>query len=201
MLEGIRVGVMRRIATKIKSVERWIGNYGPLIMKKLNQNILESVGWKVDFNGDDGYEIKKGRNQLKVEVENRSCSCRSWDLSGIPCVHAICAIFDQGRDPEGYIDAWRPKRKRNREASEVPSSRGNGTTTTSGTTIACGKLKLSKKGKDMRCSISASDNSNYILVALLLVSISYLYGNALYLHLIQGKCYKFKEENFYRIYG
>nr|GLL29720.1 uncharacterized protein LOC109163527 [Ipomoea trifida] len=156
MHEDIRVGVMRRIATKIKSVERWTGNHGPLIMKKLNQNILESVGWKVN----DRYEIKKGRNQLKVKVENRSCSCRSWDLSGIPCAHAICAIFDQGRDPEGYIDAWRPKRKTNRETSEVPSSRGNGTTTTSGTTIACGKLKLSKKGKDMRCSICKNLSHN-----------------------------------------
>nr|GMD06144.1 uncharacterized protein LOC109147413 [Ipomoea batatas] len=49
MHSDIRVGVMRRIATKIKSVERWTGNHGPLIMKKLNQNILESVGWKVSM--------------------------------------------------------------------------------------------------------------------------------------------------------
>ncbi|XP_019153624.1 PREDICTED: uncharacterized protein LOC109150172 [Ipomoea nil] len=35
-------------------------------MKKLNHNILENVGWKVDFNGDYGYEIMNGRNQFKI---------------------------------------------------------------------------------------------------------------------------------------
>ncbi|XP_031120262.1 uncharacterized protein LOC116023403 [Ipomoea triloba] len=105
MLEDIRVGVMRRIAKKIKSVESWTGNYRPLVMKKLNTNIHKSMGWKVDFNGDDGYEIKKGRQQFKVKLTGRSCSCRAWDLSGIPCPHAICAIFDIGREPHDYIDS------------------------------------------------------------------------------------------------
>ncbi|XP_019150642.1 PREDICTED: uncharacterized protein LOC109147413 [Ipomoea nil] len=105
MLEDIRVGVMRRIAKKFKAVESWTGNYGPLIMKKLDTNIHESMGWKVDFNGDDGYEIKKGRQQFKVKLASRSCSCRAWDLSGIPCPHAICAIFDIGREPHEYIDS------------------------------------------------------------------------------------------------
>ncbi|XP_019181393.1 PREDICTED: uncharacterized protein LOC109176417 [Ipomoea nil] len=104
MLKDIRVGVMRKIAKKIKSVESWTGNYGPLIMKKLDTNIHESMGWKIDFNRDDGYEIKKGRQQFKVKLACRSCSCRAWDLYGVQCPHAICAIFDVGRERHEYID-------------------------------------------------------------------------------------------------
>ncbi|CAH9133824.1 unnamed protein product, partial [Cuscuta epithymum] len=109
MLEDIRVGMMKRIAKKRKYVERWPGNFGPIIMKKLNKNVLASQAWHVDFNGDDGYEIKKGRHQFKVSLNRRTCSCRKWDLSGIPCAHSICAILDKGDQPEDYVDRWYSK--------------------------------------------------------------------------------------------
>ncbi|CAN1137101.1 hypothetical protein LINPERPRIM_LOCUS21255 [Linum perenne] len=31
------------------------------------------------------------------------CSCRSWDLTGIPCCHAITCIISEGNNPEKYI--------------------------------------------------------------------------------------------------
>ncbi|XP_019172867.1 PREDICTED: uncharacterized protein LOC109168308 [Ipomoea nil] len=68
MLEDIRVGSRRRIARKMKSIDTWKGRYGPFIMKKVTENKKESIGWKVHFNGDDGYEIKKGRHQFKVKL-------------------------------------------------------------------------------------------------------------------------------------
>lgn len=104
MLEDIRVQTMTRIARCRKNVGKWHGNFGPRIMKKLNENIVEGIGWHVDFNGDDGYEIKKGRQQFKVKLKGKTCSCRAWDLTGIPCPHACCAIFDLGKDPEEFID-------------------------------------------------------------------------------------------------
>ncbi|CAH9093048.1 unnamed protein product [Cuscuta epithymum] len=72
-------------------------------MKKLNKNIIAGQGWHVDYNGDDGYEIKKGRFQYKVSLNTRSCACRRWDLCGIPYAHAICAILDKGDEPESYV--------------------------------------------------------------------------------------------------
>ncbi|CAH9137598.1 unnamed protein product, partial [Cuscuta epithymum] len=103
MFEGMRVAMMKRIAKKRKYVRKWPGAFGPLIMKKLNKSIIASQGWHVDFNGDDGYEIKKGRFQFKVSLNTRSCACRRWDLCGIPCAHAICAILDKGDEPETYV--------------------------------------------------------------------------------------------------
>lgn len=65
---------------------------------------MDSVGWQVDFNGVDGFGVKKGREQYKVKLQARTCSCRGWDLNGIPCLHAVCAIFDRKKYPEDYID-------------------------------------------------------------------------------------------------
>ncbi|MBA0779670.1 hypothetical protein Gotri_003896, partial [Gossypium trilobum] len=38
-----------------------------------------------------------------VDLEKMTCSCRLWDLSGIPCVHTVCAIYNKEEDPEKYL--------------------------------------------------------------------------------------------------
>nr|GMD45462.1 uncharacterized protein LOC109174707 [Ipomoea batatas] len=38
-----------------------------------------------------------------VDLMNRNCSCRRWDLTGIPCSHAIAAIRKQRESPEYYV--------------------------------------------------------------------------------------------------
>ncbi|CAH9088360.1 unnamed protein product, partial [Cuscuta europaea] len=104
MLEDIRVGMMTRIAMKRQHAGRWKGNICPNVKKILNGNIMNSSKWRLVFNGDDGYEVKRGKYQYKVKLEGQTCSCRLWDLTGIPCSHAICAMFDCGKDPESYVD-------------------------------------------------------------------------------------------------
>lgn len=33
-----------------------------------------------------------------VDLEGRICSCREWDLTGVPCVHARLALINEGKD-------------------------------------------------------------------------------------------------------
>nr|GLL46201.1 uncharacterized protein LOC109174707 [Ipomoea trifida] len=40
---------------------------------------------------------------FKVDLINKQCSCRRWDLTGIPCSHAIAAIRKQRESPEDYV--------------------------------------------------------------------------------------------------
>lgn len=61
LLEDIRVVTMTRVTKKKIVAENWRGNYGSLVMKKLNESILGSAGWDVASNGVEGYEIKKGQ--------------------------------------------------------------------------------------------------------------------------------------------
>ncbi|XP_019178873.1 PREDICTED: uncharacterized protein LOC109174035 [Ipomoea nil] len=111
MLEDIRVFVMKRIAKKKAIAERWRGNYGSCVLKKLNENILDSANWEVVYNGAEGYEVKKGSFQFKVNLELKTCSCRLWQLSGMPCSHSICAIFHKGHQPDQYIHEWYSKER------------------------------------------------------------------------------------------
>ena len=38
-----------------------------------------------------------------------TCSCRSWQLSGIPCQHGCAAIYFLRKNPEDYISEWYSK--------------------------------------------------------------------------------------------
>ncbi|XP_065855114.1 uncharacterized protein [Euphorbia lathyris] len=109
MLDEIRVLVMKRIAIKSKLPSTWICDISERAFKKLEQNIKESFDWQVDFNGDDGYEIthvNKATLRHIVQLEKKTCSCRAWELSGIPCQHAMPAILDAKKEPIDYVVHW-----------------------------------------------------------------------------------------------
>lgn len=37
-------------------------------------------------------------------MKNRTCSCRKWDLTGIPCFHGYQAILSINVETESYVD-------------------------------------------------------------------------------------------------
>ncbi|KAH7842337.1 hypothetical protein Vadar_004094 [Vaccinium darrowii] len=41
--------------------------------------------------------------------QQQSCSCRRWDLTGIPCEHAARVIVELGGEPEEYVSDWYSK--------------------------------------------------------------------------------------------
>ena len=59
----------------------------------------------VRFNGDAGYEVDLGEDHFSVNLEDKRCTCRRFDLSGIPCAHAICAIRDLKANVKDYVSS------------------------------------------------------------------------------------------------
>ncbi|KAL2245996.1 UNVERIFIED_CONTAM: hypothetical protein Sindi_2867800, partial [Sesamum indicum] len=54
---------------------------------------------------DFHYEIScYDDSKYTVDLGKQSCSCRKWDLCGIPCKHAMSAICSQVKKPEDYVD-------------------------------------------------------------------------------------------------
>ncbi|XP_070030916.1 uncharacterized protein [Nicotiana tomentosiformis] len=75
MLEDIRIKVMNLLVIDEDKI-REIAHY-----------------CKVEFNSDFGYEITESDDRQFVDLEHKKCTCRLWQLSGIPCPHAIKAII------------------------------------------------------------------------------------------------------------
>ncbi|KAK8544859.1 hypothetical protein V6N13_003419 [Hibiscus sabdariffa] len=55
------------------------------------------------WNGAQGFEVVCSGDVLVVNLEHWSCSCRTWDLTGIPCAHAIAAILWKKDDVNDYV--------------------------------------------------------------------------------------------------
>ncbi|XP_073362798.1 uncharacterized protein [Aegilops tauschii subsp. strangulata] len=91
MFEAIRAKVTKRIQVNRAMPAKWNGTICPKIMKKVNKLIQLTEKCETIWNGKDGYEVKLGKHGFKVDMEAKICSCRYWQLSGIPCVHALAA--------------------------------------------------------------------------------------------------------------
>ena len=53
--------------------------------------------------GGNVFEVRKGSYLFRVDEPNRKCSCRMWQLSGLPCSHAIACIFKLNKFDEEYV--------------------------------------------------------------------------------------------------
>ena len=57
-------------------------------------------------------EIEDTTQKLKtwrhtVDLENRTCSCRRWQITGLPCTHALCLInATRNRDVDDFVDEY-----------------------------------------------------------------------------------------------
>ncbi|KAL2923128.1 hypothetical protein RDABS01_014619 [Bienertia sinuspersici] len=51
------------------------------------------------------FGVREGITQTKyvVDLRDRTCSCNTWQLSGIPCKHAVAAIWKSVEHPEQYV--------------------------------------------------------------------------------------------------
>jgi hypothetical protein len=104
MNEAIRKKVMVRIQENRAKAERWAGNICPNIFKKLKMNIQRSGSCIVLWNGVDGFEVQeKEDRKYVVHMQQRSCTCRYWELSGLPCCHAISCIYKASEKLDDYI--------------------------------------------------------------------------------------------------
>jgi hypothetical protein len=105
MNEIIRRKVMVRIQENRAKVEKWTGAICPNVFKKLKLNIERSGSCYVLWNGQDGFEVKeKDKMKWTVNLEQRTCTCRYWQLSGLPCCHAISAIYTSSKSLDDFID-------------------------------------------------------------------------------------------------
>jgi len=114
MLEAIRRKVMIRIQEQGTKADRWMGAICPHIMRKLNTYITMAGYCHAISNGADKFEVKHFDNTFTVDLQQKTCSCRYWQLAGLPCCHAISSIYWKTNVLDDYIaDCFRVEHFKN----------------------------------------------------------------------------------------
>ena len=107
MLEDIRVLVTRRVQENRSNSERWITTICPNILRKFRKIRHTTQFCHVLWNGEAGFEVRDKKWTKKwtftVDLKNKTCSCRFWQVYGIPCQHACAALFKMAEEPNNYV--------------------------------------------------------------------------------------------------
>ncbi|KAH0764063.1 hypothetical protein KY290_020136 [Solanum tuberosum] len=109
MLEDIRHKMMDRHGDMIKFVDTWISDISPMARLILEENKEIGRTLRVNWNHDIGFEIQEGEYRHIIDMTRKTCSCRLWQLRGIPCQHAVRALYHIGQEPEDYVEHWYKK--------------------------------------------------------------------------------------------
>lgn len=109
MLERIRLILMESLQKKRTAMMRYKGVVCPKVVKRIEKMKEDDKGWITRWCSNDEFEVI-GPNmvQYKVYIDKRQCGCRKWDISGIPCIHAIAALGFNNLEPLDYVhDCYR----------------------------------------------------------------------------------------------
>lgn len=108
MLEDIREGLMERLYKKRDEVGKKDLLLCPRIQQQVEKHKIWARGWNAFWDGGFCYGVREGATQTKfvVNLAEKTCSCNAWQVSGIPCKHAVVAIWNKVDEPEQYVNDY-----------------------------------------------------------------------------------------------
>ncbi|KAK9217902.1 hypothetical protein WN943_006532 [Citrus x changshan-huyou] len=110
ILEHIRRQLMVRMLKKYQLGETWQDHLTPYARERLNQSSNEARRIKVFGGRGELFECcQAGYRNFLVHIIDGTCECGMWQVSGVPCKHAVAAILHKGRQPENYVHHYLTK--------------------------------------------------------------------------------------------
>lgn len=106
MLEEIRLFVMQRTYTLKEKARKWKNDVCPSIREKIKDLNKDQRYWGVYPSGLQQFEARYKNQAFSVDIGEKTCSCRAWQLSGIPCLHAVAALAHLNISAESYVSLW-----------------------------------------------------------------------------------------------
>nr|KAJ0199300.1 hypothetical protein LSAT_V11C600321330 [Lactuca sativa] len=100
-LEFIREYLMKRVCNVMKVINKCTGPLTPTGERLLQANISSASQYTTRWNGVSKYQVKGAwHDQHVVDIGQMTCSCRKWELTGMPCKHAIATINEMADNGE-----------------------------------------------------------------------------------------------------
>ncbi|XP_075094700.1 uncharacterized protein LOC107792641 [Nicotiana tabacum] len=101
MVDAIRGKIMELIYTRRTESNQWVTRLTPSMEERLEKESLNISSLQVLTSSGTKFEVRGDTIEF-VDVDHCDCSCRGWQLTGLPCCHAIAVMVCLGRDPYDY---------------------------------------------------------------------------------------------------
>ncbi|XP_078432308.1 uncharacterized protein LOC144703888 [Wolffia australiana] len=98
VVDLVRCKLMDTIYSRREAANTWTEILTPSMNRKLRQESAEAADLEVASSGGSVFEVARpGDAQSQtVDVAAWECSCRKWQIGGIPCEHALAVIERTG---------------------------------------------------------------------------------------------------------
>ncbi|XP_042027121.1 uncharacterized protein LOC121774288 [Salvia splendens] len=106
MLEEIRTSQMERIQIRGHWIKSYTHAVPPVIKELVDKWYVRASSWRATWNGQSSYQVTRPSGQYVVNMRDFTCSCRLWQLTGIPCTHAIATINKNGDDVTRFVSRY-----------------------------------------------------------------------------------------------
>ncbi|XP_044454561.1 neurofilament heavy polypeptide isoform X1 [Triticum aestivum] len=103
MVDGIRTKLMVKFnanRTKAETV-RW--EICPTYAEKLEEAKKFARNCHALMAGPNLYQVTSGERTYAVNLQHRTCGCKKWDMTAVPCNHAVSAIHKAKLQPEDFV--------------------------------------------------------------------------------------------------
>ena len=111
LMDKIRQMIMERFYTRMQLVSKLSGfKILPGVMKDLHAK-SRNLNYSIHRSGPNVGEVGGVNKDLVpwrfiVDLDKKECTCRGWQLTGLPCVHAIALIGTRRMELEDYVDPY-----------------------------------------------------------------------------------------------
>lgn len=105
MLDVIRAKIMELICSRRLESSQWLTRLTPSMEEKLEKENLKVPPLQVLLSAGSTFEVRGDTIEI-VDMDQWDCSCKGWQLTGLPCCHALAVIGCMGRTPYEYCSRF-----------------------------------------------------------------------------------------------
>ncbi|KAK2356812.1 hypothetical protein QL285_094135 [Trifolium repens] len=104
MAEEIRCYIMRTMSTNRLKLANRTGILCPMQQSRLKKLKIKSNLWTPLWSGDGRFQVSNNNwiTHVDVDIYAQTCTCRNWQLTGIPCEHGIATLACKCEKPEDF---------------------------------------------------------------------------------------------------
>ncbi|KAH7575486.1 hypothetical protein JRO89_XS02G0121100 [Xanthoceras sorbifolium] len=104
VIERIHYKLMAEFEVRRIQSNSWFSVLAPSAEKRMIEAINQASTYQVLRSDEVEFEVLSAERSDIVNIGTRCCSCRDWQLYGIPCSHAVAALISCRKDVYGFIE-------------------------------------------------------------------------------------------------
>ncbi|XP_050239591.1 uncharacterized protein LOC126688796 [Quercus robur] len=105
MIDVLRGKMMESIYTRRVDSSQWTTKLTPSKEERLQKETSIARSLQVLISHGSTFEVR-GESVDIVDIDHWDCSCKEWQLTGLPCCHAIAVFECIGRNPYDYCSRY-----------------------------------------------------------------------------------------------